>query len=72
MQPDFVGWRAASDIDGVALAHHGNNGARVGPHTLPIVDAARNIDIEASQNFGGRLVESKNNLNGAIRILRMN
>ena len=72
MQPDFIRRRAASDVNGVALAHHGNDGARVSPHTLPVVDAARSVDIEAGEDLSGGLVESKNYLNSTIRVLRMN
>ena len=71
VQPDFVGRGATGNVDSVALAHHSDDGAGIGPRTLAIVDTARGIDVEAGENFGRGLVKTQNDLNSTIRILRM-
>ena len=68
-QADFVAGTAPRHVDGVCLPHERHDGTRIAPDCFTIIREAGAVDIEASQNLCRGMVESKDNLYRAIRVL---
>lgn len=66
----FVAWRAAADVDIIALSHAGSESPRAGKNAGSIVCETRTVDIKTCENLRYGLVETKDDLNVAVRILR--
>lgn len=64
----FVAGGAPGKVDGVCLSYESCKSPGSCVDLVAIVCKARAVDIEASENFGDRFIEPKNNLNVACWI----
>jgi len=70
-EADFVAGTTPGHIDSVCLPHERHDGTRVAPNRFAVIREAGAVDIEASQNLCRGMVEPKDDLYRAIRVLTM-
>jgi hypothetical protein len=69
-QPVFVAWGTAGKIDVVALHYASCKCTRGRKNTGPVVGEGGAVNVETSQDLGDALVETEDNLDVAVRVLR--
>jgi hypothetical protein len=69
-ETNLIRWRTTRHVDRVCLAHQCDDGARIREDARTVVGDARRVDIESSENFCRRLVETQHDLDASVWILR--
>ena len=68
-QPNFIGRGSPSDIHSIGLPHHGDDRSGICPNPCSVEGTAGGVNIEPSEDFGGRGIKAENNLDTTVRVL---